>query len=137
VIPTQWDWAGYFEYGIARVCNNCHFDYSKDSEHPSLDLSKAQVYYIDKQGRQISSLENKQNNKDQLLDSLYFSYEFKYSNAEQQILTISLTMLFKHSVTIRMVPIIKLIYSFMLMPPENCIIYLISMARKRFCWTTG
>lgn len=87
VIPAQWDWASYFEYGIARVCNNCYFDYSKDAEHPSLDLSKAQVYYIDKQGKPISPLKNKQNNKDQFLDSLYFPYEFKYSTTERRLLT--------------------------------------------------
>lgn len=87
VIPAQWDWVSPFEYGIARACTNCAFDYAKDAEHPPLDLSKAQVSYIDKQGKVIATLEHKQQDKDQRIDGIYLPYQFRYTAAEQKILS--------------------------------------------------
>lgn len=81
-IKAQWDWASPFEYGIAKACNNCSFDYSKDPEHPSLDLSKASTFYIDKQGHILTPVARRQSEKDQLMDGTYISYQFKYNKFE-------------------------------------------------------
>lgn len=86
VIKAQWDWVSPFEYGIARACNGCFIDYSKDVEHPSLDLSKASTYYIDKSGRTLQALQKKQSKHDQTIDSIFLPYQFSYSPFESNLL---------------------------------------------------
>lgn len=86
VIPAQWDWVSPFEYGIAKACTNCFLDYTKDQEHPPLDLSKAQTSYIDKQGKAIIPLTHIQKEEDQHVDGVYLPYQFHYTPFEQQIL---------------------------------------------------
>lgn len=86
VIKARWDWVSPFEYGIARACNNCPIDYSKDTEHPSLDLSNARIYYIDKKGRTLRPLKTKLSAHDQTLDSLYLPYQFTYNTFETDLL---------------------------------------------------
>ncbi|WP_345233560.1 WG repeat-containing protein [Olivibacter ginsenosidimutans] len=85
VIPAQWDWASAFNCGIAMVCNHCQFDYTKDQEHPPLDLSKAKTMFIDQQGNEIIPLKRRHHAKDLILNGVYFSYPFHYSRQEKKL----------------------------------------------------
>lgn len=84
IIPAQYDFVSYFDYGIARYCNGCVWDNSTDIEHP--ELKGGTWGFIDKQGKDIQVSIEKTTEKDQVSDSAgYLPYQFYYTAFEQKI----------------------------------------------------
>ncbi len=85
VIEAKYDFVSSFEYGIARYCNGCYWDRSKDEEHPP--LVGGTWGYINLKGEELQPSLERKSIKDQIADSGYYlPYPFSYTAFEQKII---------------------------------------------------
>jgi hypothetical protein len=83
VIEAKYDFAGIFNYGIASYCNGC--TWKSKGEHSF--VTGGTWGYINYKGEEITVLDRRMNERDQLIDSnKYLPCQFSYSNLEKKII---------------------------------------------------
>lgn len=84
IIPAKYDWISRIKFGFAQFCNGCHFDYSKDPEHPQ--LVGGTWGYVGKNGVEIQPTEKRNHPKDfEIENHQFIPYQFEYNEKEKQI----------------------------------------------------
>ena len=85
IIPAKYDWISSMNFGFARFCNGCYFDYSKDEEHAR--LVGGTWGYVGKNGIEIKPTDKRNHPKDfETENHQFIPYQFEYNKKEKQIL---------------------------------------------------
>ncbi|TDW49074.1 WG repeat protein [Flavobacterium sp. 270] len=85
IIPAKYDWVSAMNFGFAEFCNGCHFDTSKDPEHPP--LVGGTWGFVNKNGVEIVPTDKRNHPKDFETEKHQFiPYQFQYNEKEKQIL---------------------------------------------------
>ena len=88
-IPAQWDFAGTFQYGYAKVyVGGWKKKYEDGGEHWYIVPSskKSQSYLINKKGEKVEPYKTKKKPKDYESGGEYYPYPFSYTDFEQKVL---------------------------------------------------
>ncbi|TDO95657.1 WG repeat-containing protein [Flavobacterium sp. 245] len=85
IIPAKYDWMSQINFGFAQFCIGCHFDFSKDPEHPS--LIGGMWGFVGKNGIEIQPTNKRNHPKDFETEKHQFiPYQFEYNEKEKEIL---------------------------------------------------
>lgn len=86
IIPAKYDWLSPINFGFAKFCNGCYFDYSKDPEHAPL---VGGIWgYVGKNGIEIQPTAKRNHPKDfETENRLFIPYQFEYNDKEKEILS--------------------------------------------------